>query len=62
MASEAELLEAKRQLDYRELPARSYISRNTGVRMPFDWTINFKTFLPLLVLRTFLTITSQRGS
>ena len=40
MASESQLLEAKRQVDYRELPARSYISRNTGVRMPFEWTIN----------------------
>ena len=40
MAAESELLEAKRQVDYRELDVRSYISRNTGVRMPFEWTIN----------------------
>lgn len=40
MAAESKLLEAKRQVDYRELEARSYINRNTGVRMPFEWTIN----------------------
>ena len=40
MAAESELLEAKRLVDYRELEARSYISRNTGMRMPFEWTIN----------------------
>lgn len=40
MAAESELLEAKRQVEYRQLEARSYISRNSGLRMPFEWTIN----------------------
>ena len=34
-----ELLEAKQAVDYRELEARSYITRCSSTRMPFHWTI-----------------------
>ena len=40
MASQSELLEAKQRVDYLELPARSYITRCSSTRMPFQWTIN----------------------
>lgn len=40
MASEADVLESKRRVEYRELEARRLIGRCTGERMPFDWTIN----------------------
>ncbi|HLJ14976.1 MAG TPA: radical SAM protein [Bryobacteraceae bacterium] len=40
MAAESDLLEAKRSVEYFELPARRYIGRCSGVRMPFEWTIN----------------------
>ena len=39
MASESELLEAKREVQYFELPARSILNR-TKPSMPFRWTIN----------------------
>jgi DNA repair photolyase len=40
MAAESELLEAKRLVTYRELEARSYLSRDNSGRMPFRWMIN----------------------
>ena len=40
LASEGELLAAKRRVDYRELPTRRFIGRASGRKMPFDWTIN----------------------
>ena len=40
LASEGDLLEAKRRVDYRELPTRRFIGRASGRKMPFDWTIN----------------------
>lgn len=40
MAAESDLLEAKRRVDYFELPVRRYIGRCSGTRMPFEWTIN----------------------
>ncbi|HMD71059.1 MAG TPA: radical SAM protein [Bryobacteraceae bacterium] len=39
LASESELLEAKRGVRYFEMPARSILNRTTP-RMPFQWTIN----------------------
>ena len=40
LAASSPLLEAKRRVEYRELPARSFITRCTAERMPFEWTIN----------------------
>ncbi|HYP09086.1 MAG TPA: radical SAM protein [Bryobacteraceae bacterium] len=40
LASEGELLEAKRRVEYRELPTRRFIGRASGRKMPFEWTIN----------------------
>ena len=40
LASEGGLLEAKRRVDYRELPTRRFIGRASGRKMPFEWTIN----------------------
>jgi DNA repair photolyase len=34
------MLLAKRRVEYRELPARSYITRLDSPRLPFHWTIN----------------------
>ncbi len=39
LASQSELLEAKRQVEYLEIPARSILNR-TKPNMPFRWTIN----------------------
>lgn len=39
LAAEGELLEAKRRVEYFELPTRRLLNRTTE-RMPFDWTIN----------------------
>lgn len=39
LASESELLEAKRQVEYFEIPTRSLLNR-TKPNMPFAWTIN----------------------
>src|SRR5580704_6366199 len=39
LASESELLEAKREVQYFELPSRSILNRTTP-NMPFQWTIN----------------------
>lgn len=41
LASEADLLQAKRRVEYRELESRRLIGRSSGGdRMPFEWTIN----------------------
>ena len=40
LAAAAPMLEAKRRVEYRELPARSFLTRCTSARMPFEWTIN----------------------
>src|SRR5271169_3100158 len=39
LASQSELLEAKRQVQYFEIPTRSILNR-TKPNMMFDWTIN----------------------
>src|ERR1051325_8588009 len=39
MAAQSELLEAKREVQYMEIPARSILNR-TKPGMPFHWTIN----------------------
>ncbi|HJT88504.1 MAG TPA: radical SAM protein, partial [Bryobacteraceae bacterium] len=39
LASQSELLEAKRQVQYFDIPARSILNR-TKPNMPFQWTIN----------------------
>src|SRR5215831_13452774 len=39
LASQSELLEAKRSVEYFEIPARSILNR-TKPNMPFQWTIN----------------------
>ncbi|HUB83083.1 MAG TPA: radical SAM protein [Bryobacteraceae bacterium] len=39
LASQSELLEAKREVQYFEIPARSILNRTTP-NMPFRWTIN----------------------
>jgi DNA repair photolyase len=39
LASQSELLEAKRAVEYFEIPARSLLNR-TKPNMPFQWTIN----------------------
>ena len=39
LASRSELLEAKREVQYFELPARSILNR-TKPNMPFQWTVN----------------------
>lgn len=40
MAAESPLIEAKRRVDYHELPTRKFVGRCSSDRMPFDWTIN----------------------
>jgi DNA repair photolyase len=40
LASESDLLEAKRRVEYREMATRRFIGRVSGQRTPFDWTIN----------------------
>lgn len=41
LASQASPLEAKREVEYRQLPTRSLLNRCTSPRMPyFEWTIN----------------------
>jgi DNA repair photolyase len=39
LAAESELLEAKKTVEYFELPTRKLLNRTTE-RMPFEWTIN----------------------
>lgn len=40
LAKEAEVLDEKRRVEYRELATRRFIGRASGNRVPFDWTIN----------------------
>ena len=40
MAAESGLLEGKRRVEYRDLAAKSYISRCANPQLPFRWTIN----------------------
>jgi DNA repair photolyase len=40
MASEGESLRQGHEVEYFTLPVRSLLNRCTGVRMPFEWTIN----------------------
>lgn len=40
LAAESPLLEAKRRVQYFELPTRKFITRCSSPRMPFEWTIN----------------------
>ncbi len=40
LAAEGPLLEAKRRVEYHELPSRTYIGRCSSPRMPFRFTIN----------------------
>ncbi|MDX2149683.1 MAG: radical SAM protein [Bryobacteraceae bacterium] len=40
LAAASELLEAKRQVQYFELPSRSFITRCESKRVPFRWTVN----------------------
>ena len=40
MAAESPVLEAKTQVEYRELESRSWITRCSGERVPFHWTVN----------------------
>jgi DNA repair photolyase len=40
LAAESPLLEAKRSVEYFEIPTRSFISRCPNPKLPFAWTIN----------------------
>ncbi|MEP7363452.1 MAG: radical SAM protein [Acidobacteriota bacterium] len=40
LASEGQLLEAKRAVDYRTLPTRGVLNRCSSAKAPFSWTIN----------------------
>src|SRR5712691_5568157 len=40
MAAQSAPLDAKQRVEYRELPARSYLARCDSPRLPFRWTIN----------------------
>lgn len=40
LAAQSPVLEAKRRVEYLELPSRSYITRCMTPRMPFEWMIN----------------------
>ena len=40
LASQSDLLEAKRRVQYFEIETRKFIGRATGRKMPFEWTIN----------------------
>jgi DNA repair photolyase len=40
LAAEADVLESKRRVEYRDLETRRFIGRASGRKMPFDWTIN----------------------
>src|SRR5438552_12917686 len=40
LAAHSDLLEAKRRVEYFELPTRNFVGRCSGSRMPFVWTIN----------------------
>jgi DNA repair photolyase len=40
LAAQSPTLEAKRSVEYFQLPTRRYLSRCSSLRMPFRWTIN----------------------
>lgn len=40
LASTGQVLEAKKRVQYRELPSRTWINRCMSDRVPFQWTIN----------------------
>jgi DNA repair photolyase len=40
LAAEGPLLEAKRRVEYHELPTRKFITRCSSTRVPFEYTIN----------------------
>jgi DNA repair photolyase len=40
LAAESDVLDAKRRVEYFDLPTRNFIGRVSGRKMPFDWTIN----------------------
>ena len=40
LAAQSPSLEAKRRVEYFELPTRRYVSRCDSPRMPFRWMIN----------------------
>ena len=40
LAASSPTLEAKRKVEYFELPTRSYLSKNANSRMPFRWMLN----------------------
>ena len=40
LAAEGESLRQGHEVEYFTLPVRSLLNRCTGVRMPFEWTIN----------------------
>jgi DNA repair photolyase len=40
LAAESPLVEAKRRVEYFELPTRSFITRCDSPRVPFQWTVN----------------------
>src|SRR5215475_16000056 len=40
LAAQSPTLEAKRQVEYKQLPSCSYVARVTSERVPFRWTIN----------------------
>jgi DNA repair photolyase len=40
LAAQGPLLEAKRDVEYHELPSRSLLNRCSSPRVPFQWTIN----------------------
>lgn len=40
LASEGQLLEGKRRVEYRSLPARAILNKCSSERVPFRWTIN----------------------
>ena len=40
LASNGNLLDAKRRVEYRSLPTRNWLNRCSSQRVPFQWTIN----------------------
>jgi len=39
-AADGQLLEAKRRVQYRNLPTRKWLTRCQSQRVPFTWTVN----------------------
>src|SRR5438105_7703320 len=40
LAAESDLLEAKRRVEYFDLPTQRFIGKCSGWRVPFTWTVN----------------------